>query len=346
MELILEASLAWVIAWAMLLGALGGLAFGIAYPIESKSAGSAPGSAVRLPRRLPDGGFELAIAGPMAVGAVAAVASVFAVAVEEVDGRSTLSVGRLIWVGIVAGFGGTAVLEAMRNRLTAVVEARVDAVLDRLKAGVTDRVAEEVAARVPDWSEAAARAVELGAGVDVAAEVKEIVAAALERDPGARPPRKPPAAPAMLMFGSALLLAGLSTAAVTRADTAVSVADPGVPSAAPESEPPPSPSLEPTRSPSPSAPALRPDLTVKPTSSGFLVSNEGTAASDEFVVSSSTAGSSPVEQRLGPLEPGATTAETFLPCREGIWEVRADPQDAIDELDEQNNTAVVERGPC
>jgi hypothetical protein len=158
MDFVVEQDLGNLLRWAAGLGALGGLAWDVLEPIRIAKEATFTGfeNKVTLPRFL-KGSWSLdwGFLGPMLVGAVAGVAAVFLIAVSSPSEPTTENVTNLserltqagvsdeivaeldlgepapasaeraevIWMALVAGFAGPAVLRALRTRLVDLVNS-------------------------------------------------------------------------------------------------------------------------------------------------------------------------------------------------------------------------------
>jgi len=155
-DLDLETQLATIVAVTSLLAAVGGFAYDILFPVGVASdEATRIDNRISLPHRV-EGGIDLGFLGPVLVGVVAANAAVFAVAFRtEEDGSAQVAISTLIWIALVAGVAGAAVLDALRDRLIARIQGGKDKQDSKggLAALLAPAITEELESRFPQLTQ-------------------------------------------------------------------------------------------------------------------------------------------------------------------------------------------------
>lgn len=152
MLLTLASDLAAIILLSVALGGAGGLAFDVAMPLKrgGPNDGADFDNRVTLPRRVEPGTLDFGFLGPIFVGAVAAVAAVFFGAVTRLppSQAAVVEIPELIWIALVAGFGGSAVLATLRTTLLKRIERKAeqaaDAVIDKAVGAARNELIERI----------------------------------------------------------------------------------------------------------------------------------------------------------------------------------------------------------
>jgi hypothetical protein len=126
-DLDLATQLVTIVVVTSLLAALGGFVYDILFPVGIVTEERPRlDNQISLPHRV-EGGIDLGFLGPVLVGVVAGNAAIFAVAFRtETDGSALVGLPTLIWIALVAGVAGAALLDALRDRLIARVEGRTE----------------------------------------------------------------------------------------------------------------------------------------------------------------------------------------------------------------------------
>jgi hypothetical protein len=150
MALEVSSDLPQILVFSGMLGAAGGFTFDVVTPLKARAGEPSVAFDNRIdrPRRLEDGGYDFGFIGPMLVGAVAAVAAVLAVGVSRPTTAAVVEVDRLIWLALVGGFGGSAVLQALRQALIGVIEKRAQQLLDEVRDETLELLDREVRSRL------------------------------------------------------------------------------------------------------------------------------------------------------------------------------------------------------
>jgi hypothetical protein len=124
-DLDLATQLVTIVVVTSLLAALGGFVYDILFPVGIVTEERPRlDNQISLPHRV-EGGIDLGFLGPVLVGVVAGNAAIFAVAFRTgTDGSALVGLPTLIWIALVAGVAGAAILDALRDRLITRVEGR------------------------------------------------------------------------------------------------------------------------------------------------------------------------------------------------------------------------------
>jgi hypothetical protein len=154
MDLELGTQLLTIVGVTSLLAAMGGFVYDVLFPVGVAESGKQRfDNRIFFPHRV-DGGFDLGFLGPVLVGIVAGNATIFAVAFKtDADGVATVSLSTLVWMSLIAGVAGAAVLDSLRERLIASLEGREeDSRNDRITAFMP-MIQGEVRLRFPELAE-------------------------------------------------------------------------------------------------------------------------------------------------------------------------------------------------
>ncbi|MQA99150.1 MAG: hypothetical protein GEU78_02465 [Actinobacteria bacterium] len=192
MELDLATQLVTIVAVTSSLAALGGFVYDILFPVGVVTEERPRlDNQISLPHRV-EGGIDLGFLGPVLVGVVAGNAAIFAVAFRtETDGSALVGLPTLIWIALVAGVAGAALLDALRDRLIARVEGRDEK--EGSRSGVPLLVApalkDQLASRFPELAREVCEGVR--SAEEGAAELEKDLLAVLAGVSSGSDPRRP-----------------------------------------------------------------------------------------------------------------------------------------------------------